>query len=125
MVGRHRGPSGPEDWSDPQNRTVQVHLDAAGTGGEDLLLVLAGDLDDGEVVLPPQAGVGGYRLLWDSAVERYDAPAVWPTDAAGTSVPVSALSVRLYRPHPAGIAQEEDEAAGQSTAPSEPTTARR
>jgi len=119
------GPMDPEDWSDPQNRTVQVHLDAAGTGGEDLLLVLAGDLDDGEVVLPPQAGVGGYRLLWDSAVERYDAPAVWPTDAAGTSVPVSALSVRLYRPHPAGVAQEEDAAAGQSTAPSEPTTARR
>jgi len=109
-------PMDPQDWSDPENRTVQVHLDAAGTGGEDLLLVLAGDLDDGEVVLPPQAGVGGYRLLWDSAVERYDTAAVWAVDRAGTSVPVSALSVRLYRPCPAS---------GQSTAPSEPTTARR
>lgn len=125
------GPMDPEDWQDPENRTVQVHLGADQTGGEDLLLVLAGDLDDGVLVLPPQAGVAGYRLLWDSAVERYPAGALGALDAVGATVPVSALSVRLYRPFASpqdddGDAPAADEpAAGQTTAPSAPTTARR
>ncbi|MGQ7297434.1 glycogen debranching protein GlgX [Quadrisphaera sp. KR29] len=116
----------PEDWHDPQNRTVQVHLGAAQTGGEDLLLVLAGDLDDGDVVLPPQPGAAGYRLLWDSAVERYPAGALGALDAVGAVVAVSALSVRVYRSCPPAQEDAEDApAAGQATAPSEPTTARR
>ncbi|MGQ7350119.1 glycogen debranching protein GlgX [Quadrisphaera oryzae] len=128
------GPMDPEDWQDPQNRTVQVHLGAAQTSGEDLLLVLAGDLDDGDLVLPPQPGVAGYRLLWDSAVERYPAGALGALDAVGTTVPVSALSTRLYRPvtSPQDDDADADAAAvvvepaeGQTTAPSEPTTARR
>ncbi|WP_245961590.1 glycogen debranching protein GlgX [Quadrisphaera granulorum] len=120
------GPMDPEDWQDPQNRTVQVYLGADQTGGDDVLLVLAGDLDDESLVLPPQPGVRGYRLLWDSAVERYPAGALGELDVVGTKVPVSALSVRLYRPYASSHDDDGDgdgEPAGQSTAPSEPTTA--
>jgi len=91
-------PMAPAQWEDQHLRTVQVLVGPAPGPASpgSLLLVLRGDLDDGDVALP-LPGAGDYRLLWDSAVERYPEGAVGSPDAAGSRVPVSALSVRVYR----------------------------
>ncbi|UER55689.1 glycogen debranching protein GlgX [Kineosporiaceae bacterium SCSIO 59966] len=83
-------------WHDPGLRTLQAYLDGEGPGTS-LLLVLHGDLDDGPVLLPGPPWARAWQLLWDSAWRSpRDAGQDGETQAGGTSVPVTALSMRLY-----------------------------
>ncbi len=89
-------PMVPQRWDDPRARTVQVFLHGAPSGSAGAVLVVVhGDLDDGEVRLPPAPWGTGYRALWDSAEDR---PPAGPGEALrpGQQVLVSALSVRVF-----------------------------
>ena len=82
-----------EDWSSPENRTLQMLVNGAWLGHESVLVVLHGGRDAQEVTLPRAPSLSAYRLLWDSAWER---PEDGDSVEAGTRVTVDPLSLRAY-----------------------------
>ncbi|GAB3802052.1 glycogen debranching protein GlgX [Humibacter antri] len=88
-----------EDWDSPENRTLQ-YLTASTPEFEEfnrMLLVVHGLETDTSVALPEHEGVGGYTLLWDSALE-----AVADADgehAPGDDVDMGPTSMKLFRAH--------------------------
>ncbi|MFZ5868993.1 MAG: glycogen debranching protein GlgX [Actinomycetota bacterium] len=85
-------------WHDPALRTLQAFLHGEPVGGPSLLLVVHGNLDDTKVQLPGQPWARAWHLLWDSAAET---PSEVDDEGhpvpGGDRVPVSALSLRVYR----------------------------
>ncbi len=91
---------GIDDWNSPAERTLQ-YLAASTPEHEPpnrILLVVHARSEDTEVVLPAHAGVAGYTLLWDSALEEPGAAA--RTLAPGAGLPVAAWSMQLLRAEP-------------------------
>jgi glycogen operon protein len=85
-------------WNDPALRGLQMFLHGGPVGGDSLLVVVHGDLDDGSVRLPGPPWATSWTLLWDSTDETplaADGPTV--SAAAGGEVVVTALSTRVYR----------------------------
>jgi glycogen operon protein len=82
-------------WDDPTVDVVQALFDGGPLGHDSLLLVLNGDALAAEVTLPPVAGTAAYDLVWDSAWERPDGPAL--SVPAGADTPMTGASLRLWR----------------------------
>ena len=88
-----------EDWGSPAERTLQ-YLAASTPEFEELnriLLIVHGLEDDVTVTLPDHAGVSGYTLLWDSAVE--DATECMTEHVPGDDLIVAGTSMQLFRAH--------------------------
>jgi glycogen operon protein len=81
-------------WEDRSTRTLQMLLNGAWIGHRSVLIVMHGGAADGKVVLPAVPGLTAYELLWDSALERPEAPGS-PVEPG--KVPVSAASLQVYR----------------------------
>ncbi len=87
-----------QTWEDPHTRTVQMYLDGAAADGIGVLLVLHGGAHDAEIVLPRPPGATAYRLIWDSAYSRPQAPGeIIPVGENPQVERVSAASIRIYR----------------------------
>ena len=88
-----------DDWDSPAERTLQ-YLAASTPEFEEfnrILLIVHGLEDDVAVTLPEHAGVTGYTLLWDSAV---DDPTEWmPEHSPGDELVVAGASMQLFRAH--------------------------
>jgi isoamylase len=97
-------PMDPHRWHDPAQRSLQVFWHGHPVGAESVLLVVHGDLDDGKVQLPGRPWAASWSLLWDSAYEHPTHPlhveGYELTAGGGTQVPVTALSLQLYRAAP-------------------------
>ncbi|GGL00978.1 glycogen operon protein GlgX homolog [Salinibacterium xinjiangense] len=88
-----------KDWDSPAERTLQ-YLAASTPEFEELnriLLIVHGLEDDVTVTLPDHAGVSGYTLLWDSAVE--DATEWMTEHVPGDDLIVAGTSMQLFRAH--------------------------
>ncbi|MGV8895896.1 MAG: glycogen debranching protein GlgX [Rhodoglobus sp.] len=88
-----------QDWDSPSQRTLQ-YLAASTPEFEEfnrILLIVHGLEDDVTVTLPEHAGVNGYTLLWDSAI---DDPTEWmPDHVPGEELVVAGASMQLFRAH--------------------------
>jgi glycogen operon protein len=90
---------GLKDWDSPAERTLQ-YMAASTPEFEDfnrILLIVHGLEEDVTVTLPEHAGVIGYSLLWDSAVDVYEDPEV--DYLAGGQVSVAGTSIQLFSAH--------------------------
>ncbi|WP_309621156.1 glycogen debranching protein GlgX [Salinibacterium sp.] len=88
-----------QDWDSPVERTLQ-YLAASTPEFEEfnrILLIVHGLEDDVTVTLPRHAGVTGYLLLWDSAVE--DPSESMTEHAPGGELVVAGVSMQLFRAH--------------------------
>jgi glycogen debranching enzyme len=88
-----------KDWDSPSQRTLQ-YLAASTPEFEEfnrILLIVHGLEEDVTVILPQHAGVTGYSLLWDSAVE--DETEWMPEHAPGDELVVAGTSMQLFRAH--------------------------
>ena len=94
-------------WHDPGRRVLLLYLheqhlgrrvedEDPADGGGSLLLVVQGASSPVDVVLPGPPWASGYRLLWDSAVERPPEGTGLVT-APGTPVTVPGPALRVYR----------------------------
>ncbi|MEO6145032.1 MAG: glycogen debranching protein GlgX, partial [Dermatophilaceae bacterium] len=86
-------PMGNGTWDDSHTRTLTLFLDGTHVGAESLLVIFHGGAQSAEVVLPALREGAAYRLLWDSAWERPDAPTEM-VDAGPTIL--TAASLRIY-----------------------------
>jgi glycogen operon protein len=86
-----------EDWNSPKERTLQYL--AASTheidGFNRILLIVHGLEAEETVVLPTHSGVGGYTLLFDSALDQIESE----EHAPGTKLTMSPTSMKLLRAH--------------------------
>ena len=82
-----------QDWTSPDNRTLQMLVNGAWLGHESVLVVLHGGLDEQQATLPTAPGLTAYRLLWDSQWER---PEDGEQTAAGDHITLAPLSMRAY-----------------------------
>jgi glycogen operon protein len=82
-----------QDWSSPDNRTLQMLVNGAWLGHESVLVVLHGGLHEQQLRLPAAPGLSAFTLLWDSVWER---PERGGTVRAGEEVTLAPLSLRTY-----------------------------
>ena len=82
-------------WDDPHTRTVSMLLDGRHVDGDSLLVVLHGSGHAGGVTLPAAPSVLGYRMLWDSALERPRKEAR-REDRPASTITMTPWSVRIY-----------------------------
>ncbi|HET8600837.1 MAG TPA: glycogen debranching protein GlgX [Segeticoccus sp.] len=80
-------------WEDGRTRTLVMFLDGGPVGDGSLLIVWHGSTHEREVTLPTITGVTAYRLLWDSAEPRPDAPAT-PDDEPRPDAPATPDELR-------------------------------
>ena len=102
------GPDGAEmdhyRWQDGSLRILQMFLHSH---NRSLLIVVQGQPETSDVVLPHGPWAAGYRLLWDSTLERprpvEDLDAVDDAIAAGSQIRIGPQSLRVYRAIPRAI----------------------
>ena len=82
-----------QDWSSPDNRTLQMLVNGAWLGHESVLVVLHGGLHEQQLRLPHAPGLSAFKLLWDSVWER---PERGDTVRAGEELTLAPLSLRTY-----------------------------
>ncbi|MDR1295241.1 MAG: glycogen debranching protein GlgX [Bifidobacteriaceae bacterium] len=94
-------PIAPDQWNDPEMRTVQMLRGATGSD-RDALVIVNGRLDPVSCTVPPVRSGGGFELAWDSA---WESPARRDGEDKGTGlsrivsgndVSIDGLTVRLY-----------------------------
>jgi glycogen operon protein len=85
------------DWNSPGERTLQ-YVAASTPEHEEfnrILMIVHGHEAEETVVLPTHSGVGGYTLLFDSALDQIESE----EHAPGTKLTMSPTSMKLLRAH--------------------------
>ncbi|MDR1152570.1 MAG: glycogen debranching protein GlgX [Bifidobacteriaceae bacterium] len=94
-------PITPDQWNDPDMRTVQM-VRAAPAGHRDALVVVNGRLDPAQCTVPRLRAGCCFELVWDSSWENPgprggdDGASPLSRIVSGSAVPIDGLTVRLY-----------------------------